>query len=37
MLRGFMQNHAGTKKHVQEDKRNQDWTELDFGELGVCT
>jgi hypothetical protein len=21
MLSGFMQNHAGTKKHVQEDKR----------------
>jgi hypothetical protein len=22
MPSGFMQNHAGTKKHVQEDKRN---------------
>jgi hypothetical protein len=28
MLRRFMQNHA---KHVQEDKKNKVWTELDGG------
>jgi len=22
MLQGFMQNHAGAQKHVQEDKKN---------------
>jgi hypothetical protein len=29
MLRGFMQNHAGQKKLVQEDKKNKGRTELD--------
>jgi hypothetical protein len=31
MLRGFMQNHAGPKKHVQEDKKNKRRTELEGG------
>jgi hypothetical protein len=33
MLHGFMQNHAGAQKHVQEDNENRRGTELDGGYL----
>jgi hypothetical protein len=29
MLHGFMQNHAGAQKHVQEDNENRRRTDLD--------
>jgi len=35
MMHGFMQNHAGAKKHVQEDKKNRGWTVLNGGEFSV--
>jgi hypothetical protein len=31
----FMQNHAGTKKHVEEDKKNRPQTELDGAYLAT--
>lgn len=33
MLHGFMQNHAGAEKHVQEYNENRRRTELDGGGL----
>jgi hypothetical protein len=35
MLHGFMQNHAGAEKHVQEDNENWRRTELDGGLVSV--
>jgi hypothetical protein len=37
ILRGFMQNHAGTKKHVQKNKRNMHLTELNWGLGGIAS
>jgi len=34
-LHGFMQNHAGVEKLVQEDKKNRCQTELDGGVFSV--
>jgi hypothetical protein len=36
LLHGFMQNHAGAEKHVQEDNENRRRTELDGGYLASC-
>jgi len=33
MLPGFMQNHAGAEKHVQEDRENRRETVLNGGYL----
>jgi hypothetical protein len=36
MLRGYMQNHAGAQKHVQEDKKIRRRTEL-YGGLYLAS
>jgi hypothetical protein len=35
VLRGFYAEPCRAEKHVQEDKRNMRWTELDWGVLSI--